>query len=82
MLKDFQINVSLLTGSVKQKIRKEILEDLKSGKINILIGTHALFQDKVEYNDLKYIVISYANICLKESILYRIVVNINKILTH
>lgn len=57
LLKDFQINVALLTGSVKQKIRKEILEDLKSGKINILIGTHALFQDKVEYNDLKYIVI-------------------------
>ncbi len=57
VLEGFGISVELLKGSTKAKDRKQILEDLKSGKINILIGTHALFQDKVEYHDLKYIVI-------------------------
>jgi ATP-dependent DNA helicase RecG len=57
ILREFGIKVEILTGSTKSKERKKILEDLQSGEIKILIGTHALFQEKVEYHDLKYIVI-------------------------
>lgn len=56
LLKDFNYNISLLTGSTSQKKRKEILEDLVSGKINIIIGTHALFQKDVEYKNLGIVI--------------------------
>ena len=46
------VGVALLTGSTKSKDRKMILEKLKSGEIDILIGTHALFSKDVEYKDL------------------------------
>lgn len=46
------VTVALLTGSTKSKDRKLILEKLKSGSIDILVGTHALFSKDVEYNDL------------------------------
>ena len=52
-----KIVVALLTGSTKQKDRKNILESLKKGEIDILIGTHALFSVDVEYKDLGFIVI-------------------------
>lgn len=51
------INVGLLTGKTKGKERKLILDSLRKGEILILIGTHALFQEKVEFHDLGYIVI-------------------------
>ena len=46
------VTIALLTGSTKTKDRKLILEKLKSGEIDILIGTHALFSKDVEYHDL------------------------------
>lgn len=46
------INCALLTGRTKTRQRTEILAGLESGKIQILIGTHALFQDGVKFNDL------------------------------
>ena len=46
------VSVALLTGSTKVKDRKLILEKLKSGEIDILVGTHALFSKDVEYKDL------------------------------
>lgn len=52
-----EANVALLTGSTKVKDRKLILEKLKSGEIDILIGTHALFSKDVEYKDLGLCVI-------------------------
>ena len=52
LLKDMNINVQLLTGNVKGKDRKKILADLESGEIQILIGTHALFEDKVIFKNL------------------------------
>ena len=54
-----QLNIKseLLTGKIKGKKRKEILENLKNGSINILIGTHALIEDSVEFNNLGYVVI-------------------------
>lgn len=47
-----KFTVALLTGSTKAKVRKNILEKLKNGNIDILIGTHALFSKDVEYHDL------------------------------
>lgn len=46
------IKIAVLTGSTKTSIRKEILEGLKDGTINVVIGTHALFQKDVEYHAL------------------------------
>lgn len=51
------IRAELLTGRVKGKYRKQILEDLAAGKIDILIGTHALFVEDVAFKDLAYIVV-------------------------
>ena len=51
------INVALLTGKIKGKKRTKILQDLKDGKINILVGTHAIFQENVEFKNLCYAVI-------------------------
>jgi ATP-dependent DNA helicase RecG len=51
------IKFALLTGKTKPKIRAKIMEDLANGKIQILIGTHAVFQDKVEFKDLALVVI-------------------------
>ena len=52
LVKDLDVNVALLTGSSKTKQRKVIHEDLESGSLNILIGTHALIEDKVKFKDL------------------------------
>ena len=57
MLKDMEINIEILTGSVKAKDRKNIHEKLENGTINILIGTHALIEDKVQYKNLGFVVI-------------------------
>lgn len=57
MLGDMDVNVALLTGSTKKKERDIIHEDLLSGKTNILIGTHALLEDIVQFNNLGFVVI-------------------------
>jgi ATP-dependent DNA helicase RecG len=46
------VEVRLLTGSVKGAERKEVLRGLASGRVGIVVGTHALFQDAVEFHDL------------------------------
>lgn len=51
------LKTALLTGREKGKERQKIIDDLKSGAIQIVIGTHALFQEKVEYHDLALVVI-------------------------
>ncbi len=51
------IKIEMLTGKSKYADRKKILENLKLGKLDFLIGTHALFQKKVEYNKLGLIII-------------------------
>ncbi|MCL7754254.1 ATP-dependent DNA helicase RecG [Polaribacter sp. Z022] len=52
LVKDMNINVDLLTGSVKTKKRKEIHQNLEDGTLHILIGTHALLEDKVQFKNL------------------------------
>lgn len=51
------IRVELLTGKVKGKKREKILQDLANGEIDILVGTHAIFQEGVEFKSLSYVVI-------------------------
>ena len=51
------IQVRLLTGSTKTKERKAIIEDLAKGEIDILIGTHAIFQAGIEFKNLGLTVI-------------------------
>ncbi len=50
-------NISFLTGKTNYIERKEILNDLEKGKINLLIGTHALFQKKISFKNLGLVVI-------------------------
>ena len=52
MLKDMNLKVDLLTGSVKIKKRREIHKNLEDGTLHILIGTHALLEDKVQFKNL------------------------------
>jgi len=51
------IEVALLTGSTPQKARKVLHQRLESGELKILIGTHALIEDKVQYKNLGFVVI-------------------------
>lgn len=48
----YDINCKLLVGGLSNKKKEEVLNELKEGKIDILIGTHAVIQDKVEFNRL------------------------------
>jgi ATP-dependent DNA helicase RecG len=51
------IEVGLLTGSTSQKARRILHERLENGDLKILIGTHALIEDKVRYQNLGFVVI-------------------------
>lgn len=50
------INVGLLTGSMTQSARRKVYDDIKNGTIDIVVGTHALIQEKVEYNNLALVI--------------------------
>lgn len=51
------ITVKLLTGSTKKKEKEEILSDLANAGINIIIGTHALIEENVNFSNLGYVII-------------------------
>ena len=51
-LKGMNLRIELLTGIVKGKKRKEILDGLLDGSINIIVGTHAIIEDKVQFHHL------------------------------
>lgn len=51
------VECTLLVGSLKPKEKNKVLGDIKSGKSNIIIGTHALFQKDVIFNNLGFVVI-------------------------
>ena len=55
--KDFDSKIEFLTGKTEYKKRKKILSDLLNGKIKFLIGTHSLFQKKINFNKLGLVVI-------------------------
>lgn len=49
---EMPLNIALLTGSIKGKERKELFDQLQNGTLHILIGTHALIEDKVRFKNL------------------------------
>ena len=57
LLSPFGTKVALLTGSVKGKARTELNKAIADGKVDIVVGTHALFQDAVKFKKLGFVVI-------------------------
>ena len=53
---DIGINVELLTGSVTKKQKEGILQRVKDGEVDILIGTHALIEDNVEFENIGLVI--------------------------
>ncbi len=56
MLEPFHIRSELLTSSIKGKRRRELLQQLKDGEIDVLIGTHALIQEEVVFANLGLVI--------------------------
>jgi len=57
IFKNENFNIEFLTGKTEYKFRKDILTNLTSGKIKLLVGTHALFQKKINFQKLGLVVI-------------------------
>ena len=57
MLKDLPVTVELLTGSAKSKERKKISQSLNEGSLNILIGTHAVIEEVVQFKNLGLVIV-------------------------
>ena len=57
IFKNNQFRIEFLTGKTEFKKRIQILKDLKDGKIDLLIGTHALFQKKIDFKNLGFVII-------------------------
>ncbi len=55
--KGLDVRVALLTGRLKAAEKKKIIEDLAAGKIDILLGTHAVISDGVKFKDLRLVVV-------------------------
>ncbi len=56
-VKDLPVQVRILTGSTKGKVRKTILQEVAEGKVHILLGTHAVIEDKVTFHNLGFAVV-------------------------
>ena len=56
LFKNYNINIELLVGSMTKKQKKEAYERIKNGESNIIIGTHAIIQDEIEYNNLALVI--------------------------
>ncbi len=56
LFKPYKLKVGLLTGSLAAKDRRLIYERLKNGEIDIVVGTHALITEKVEYKNLGLVI--------------------------
>ena len=57
MLDGLPVRVAILTGASKAKERRQALEGIASGEVQILIGTHALIEDRVQFANLGFVVI-------------------------
>jgi ATP-dependent DNA helicase RecG len=57
LLKGVSIRIALLTGSTKKSERIPLFTSLQNGEINLLIGTHALLEDPVQFHNLGFVVI-------------------------
>nr|AAN61057.1 RecG [Borrelia hermsii] len=57
ILKDFNVSIAFLTGSLKKRDRDEVLEKIQSGTYSLVIGTHAIFSQGTKFKRLAYIII-------------------------
>ncbi len=57
LLEGFGVNTGLIIGGQKKSEREKTLEDIASGKINLVVGTHALFEEAIEFKNLRLVVI-------------------------
>lgn len=57
LLKDMPVEIAILTGSTKKAQRKEILRRVAEGSLHMLIGTHALIEDPVQFSNLGFAVV-------------------------
>jgi ATP-dependent DNA helicase RecG len=57
LMKELPVKLDILTGSTKKKDRQVIHEGLQNGSINMLVGTHALLEDVVQFSNLGIVVI-------------------------
>jgi ATP-dependent DNA helicase RecG len=57
LMKELPVKLDILTGSTKKKDRQVIHEGLENGSINMLVGTHALLEDVVQFSNLGIVVI-------------------------
>ncbi|MBM2814522.1 MAG: ATP-dependent helicase RecG [Ignavibacteria bacterium] len=56
-LEPLGLHITQLVGAQRVKVRRQALEDIQSGKTNVIVGTHAMFQSEIEYNMLGYVII-------------------------
>lgn len=57
ILNDLPIKIAILVSSMKNSEKKEIINELKNGEISVIIGTHSLFGEKIEYKNLSMVII-------------------------
>ena len=57
LFKNTNVKINILTGKTKLIVKNKIITELKNGKINIIFGTHSLFNKKIEFNKLGLIII-------------------------
>ena len=57
LLKPFNISVGLLVGAVKPAAKKQLYDRIADGDVQVVVGTHALIQDKVKFHKLGFVVI-------------------------
>lgn len=57
LLEPFGVTVGLLIGSVKGKSRQTLYQQIANGAVDVVVGTHALIQDKVEFHRLGFVII-------------------------
>lgn len=56
LLKNYDINVSLLVGSQSKKEHQKVVEDLKNGNVDMIIGTHALLSEDAQFKNLGLVI--------------------------
>ncbi len=56
-LKGLPVNVRLLVGGQRKKLREDILEDIRQGSAHIVVGTHALVEENVEFAKLGFVIV-------------------------
>ena len=56
IFKDTDMKIGLLVGSLSLKEKNDLYEKIEKGEINVIIGTHALFQEKVNYHNLGFVI--------------------------